>query len=633
MVKISILVFNIFALCISLCAASEKQLVENEGLLDEAKGLLLKEKERDKAVNILQQLAKTKEASIAYPAKAILAREFNRAGLTDRALKVLEGCDDFSKLSGAEAKYYLLPFLELARIQALHGSVNNAFKMLDYAVHKSPSDSGKGRAAISFAETYLDIQRPADAIAWLNKFNEIRQTALKILQSASPGENYKTDAATKVDNAIWAELQKDYETLRLRADMALMAEECGQDYADYFMMRELYDKGDYTGALGMARKLKQSCPGSDYGQYASLCEARCLLNVGDVKEAEKVLHNFIQAQPFGLYRGEAWIELGKIELETNWDAKNASDCYEQAIAWFRRTREIKDASSLFALPDNVKKYAAPLGKPYSIDEWYRTVPRCITPKEIVNEKTAPWYLDENEKEALFMSGFLLMYDDKYAEAKERFSRISNLDSDHALLESKDIPNSLMRLKSACDQGFLQIDQKHLSKFGRKKRIKLFLADFCWTIERFDKAMSLCAEVENDSTANPEEKAYALFVNNRCIYSQGKNDIAEKGFQKICSDYPKTSSSPLALLYLGYLSNNRNGAWEKAVEYYERCQREYPASAPAECCLARCVYTADSEDTLVAWRFAQDYLKKYPNGKYSDAVKETISADKYNKFRR
>ena len=139
----------------------------------------------------------------------------------------------------------------------------------------------------------------------------------------------------------------------------------------------------------------------------------------EIKEVKGYLEKFIKQQPDGLYRGEALMLLGKISLEIEWDAKDAEKFYKQALDWFRKAREKRDALSLYApVNDDLKTQILPTQRPTTLNQWKRIVYHDEDPLKLYNTANAPvWYIDDKEKECIYPLGFLAFAEGKYDEAK------------------------------------------------------------------------------------------------------------------------------------------------------------------------------------------------------------------------
>ena len=148
----------------------------------------------------------------------------------------------------------------------------------------------------------------------------------------------------------------------------------------------------------------------------------------EIKDIKDYLEKFVKQQPGGLYRGEALMLLGKISLEIEWNTKDAGKYYSQALEYFRKTREKRDAVSLHAaMNDDLK---APTQKLTTLNQWKRIVYYDEDPLKLYNTANAPvWYMDDKEKNCLFVLGLIKFSNGKFEEAAELRDKTKSLDGD------------------------------------------------------------------------------------------------------------------------------------------------------------------------------------------------------------
>jgi len=621
----------------ALAVSSEDKPSTNQPFLD-AEKLLSSDKSRSKGISELVKFAREKkDGAEKFDAKALISEVYRGDKKFDKAMEAVSDCSDFDKISRNSAfpfkSSYLKAFLELAHCKAVekdekHTSrVRESFKMLDYA-ESNTDGMDKARSQYKYGAVLFDLNEFGRADVYLRKAIETAESHIK----EKKGKVSEGDTKHAMGINEYKQLKPKIDELLFLLSIELLNVEYGEGYALYVKARALFNEKSYDSSITTCRALMAKHPDTVYGQAIRLTYADCLLATGNEKEARRELENFIKESPGNPYAGEAMVRLGRLALEKECDAIGAEKYFRQALAWLRAERQKKDAVDLYAVPEKVVPVSAPGGPMSRLNAWGRTIYRKPDPKEIANSRTAaaPWYADDIEKTCRLYIGLLIFMKGDFSGAKEEFSRIGTLDKDVMLLEKLKVPNLLMRLRGACDQGYLQTPQQHMMKFQPENRLRLYLADLYWTMEKHNDAISICEGIVKDAKAGAEDKAYALSVKARSQCSMGDIKNAERTYQSVYDDYRKTLAAPYALMQLGFISNSKGGL--KAIDFYEKCRKEYPGTAFAECSLARCVYTADGIDAQSAWKYAEKYLKEYPSGKYSEAVKKTIEDRKYDKFR-
>ena len=186
-----------------------------------------------------------------------------------------------------------------------------------------------------------------------------------------------------------------------------------------------------------------------------------------IREAKEYLEKFVRENPDGLYRGEALMELGRISLECEWNAKEAEKYYKDALAYFQKSRQKRDALSMYApLSEELKKQSEPMQKPTTLNEWKRIVYHDEDPLKLYNTGNAPaWYADDKEKECIYPLGLLAFADGKYADAWKYWSNITQLDAEQSKMDAANIPNVIMRLREVCKQREFLFSEEERKSFS------------------------------------------------------------------------------------------------------------------------------------------------------------------------
>ena len=401
---------------------------ENEKFA-EAEKLLTDFRTRQKALSILASLAKkNKDNNEKYEAKALLSKSLREEKKFDKAIEVVSDCTDFVKVSkNSTFQYkssYLMAFLEAAHCKAFDKgkpAVRESFRMLDYSENNTETID-KARSQYKYGAVLFDMGEFSKADIYFRKAIETANDYLKDKKDKTSAGDSKQMTGTNA----WQKLKPQIDELLFLVSIELLKAEYGEGYGLYVKAKTLFDEKSYESAMVSCRDLMVKHPGTIYDHAVRLTYSNCLSDSGNVKEAQKELEDFIKSAPASPYCGEAVMWLGKKALEKEWDIDKASRFYKQALAWFRSERERKDVTDLYSVPEKVVSVSAPQGPASSLDEWYRTVYRKQSPKEIINSRTAPWYADEMEKECLFMVGFFLFFEGDYDKAKECFSQVKSL---------------------------------------------------------------------------------------------------------------------------------------------------------------------------------------------------------------
>jgi tetratricopeptide (TPR) repeat protein len=557
------------------------------------------EAEADVAIKTLSKLARQKKnLRVKYLSKAELSKIYLEQEEYQKARKCVADCGDFSYLNKAKetdcGTAYLKCYLALALLEAKDKNVHEALRMLSYAENKT-SGFDKALTLTKYGEVLTVLDKPEEAVGYLKKAEEFCSKHLAEARKLSAGQAKEESSDLAAWNALFDQIFEAKYELRI----ALTAKEFGHEYARYVKLRILYDRGlkqksarrkkkYFVRASKVCDEIIKIEPDSIYGQAAKFYHAKCAIEMGDYKNAVKELKKFVKEKPDGLYRGEAMMLLGKIELEQNWDAKASEKYYVQALNWFRQIRAVRDATELYAqLPQKVQEAAKPKIKPVTYDIWHRMVYNSPSDMALVNRQTAPWYVSSQEKECLFMTGFFLFMNGKYPEAKKSWEQIGNLDADIAILQAKNIPNALARLISACEQNRMVLppeERKYLK--GKKNKLCCAYAELNYLLERFETAKKFYEQILNNPKSSDTEKAIAYiglgnYVDMTC-QTKGTKERQRKAeyFEKAIKLGGKTEVAGDAIIRLG------------------------------------CYFQASTETNKLSKRYFKQYLKKFPNKRYT-----------------
>jgi len=304
--------------------------------------------------------AQNKNLREKYLAKSELAKHYIENDDLKSAAKCLKGCSDFDYLKSAKESNcgtaYLRCYLESAKLEALQSNPREALRLLSIA---EPNTEGFDNVLVcmKYGEVLTILDDANRAKEYLDKAESVCQKHLAEASKLVAGQAKAKDS----DLDEWEKISADIAEAKQDLRLANIAKEFGKEYGRYVKMRSLYFRKKFAKSEKVCDEIIQLEPGTIYGQAAAYFKALCVLNnpvekkEKRVKEALKMLNDFVKKNPSGLYAGEALMELGKIELEENWDAKKSAEYYQKALDYFRSMREKEDAKELYAvLPEKVK---------------------------------------------------------------------------------------------------------------------------------------------------------------------------------------------------------------------------------------------------------------------------------------
>jgi len=559
-------------------------------------------KNTGKLLKILEDQARSRDLTCKYAARHAVAAYYLKYHQDHDAWKLVKDCAESSKLQGVLDKdygsSYLCCYLDAAMCKLRQQKPQDALQML-FRAESMTQDFDKVLVKLKYAEILQtpeidQTDKAADYLRQAQSECDRRIAQLSDTSTVAGQAKARNDALPQ-----WEALRNDINKTATELENAQLKKQYGEDYAAYVKMRRLYRSGLSEEAGKLCAEIVKANKGKEnvYVAAAKLLEAKCALSdrrldpKERIKRADAQLKKFVKEQPYGLYRGEAWMELGRIALEQNWDVVAASKYYEKALEWFRYVRNLHDAMDLYTVPAKVQDVSKPQGKYTSLDQWKRTIYRAEGDREIINQKTAPWYLSEQEKKCLFRVGFLRYFNEDYTGALECWKTAGMMDENIVKLKKGNWPNALMRLEAAAEyhQMMYTPEEKKLLK-NKKIKLQLQTAEFYYLLEEFNNMKRLCDDVLRNPVANKYEQAAANLG--------------------IGTYYDMISAS--------YMLKER----ERIAAYFRRAQELGRGSPFEEEGLIRMAfyYQASSTTWNMGKNLIDEYLKKYPRGRYIDKIK-------------
>ena len=532
---------------------------------------------------VLLQAESTLEKAVEYRK----AEQFSRA---ERLLKKYSVPADFAGLSSSKKPEFLRGVLELAHVRARQDDVPGALRLLNWAEGRKDPYL-RAIACVKYAEILLDLGEFERANAYLKNADEIIcRRATEEETGAAIGQG-----GTTADNgAAWRDLRDDASVLKAEIESEVLKKKFGASYGNYVKLRRLQAllKRSRTPrymkeAMLLADELMKVDPASQFAAAAGYLRGEIPASrlkeessKKEIKEVKDSLEKFVRQNPDGLYRGEALMLLGKISLEIEWNAKDAEKYYGQALNWFRKARERRDALSLYAgMTDDLKKKVLPTQKPTTLNQWKRIVYHDEDPLKLYNTANAPvWYMDDKEKNCVYVLGFLAFADGKYDIAKSYWEKILSLSPDVAALDQR-LPNVQTRLLQACRlraMAFWPEEKSPLKSSDLKLRI--LKNEYLILLEKFDDAYQGFEKLQR--TNDEYVKVLSAFGMMTAVDLTGR-DGSKQQAEKLCHwilSRKKFSKEPVyarALLFSGLLKVSRNAMEREALPCFEQYVKQFP----------------------------------------------------------
>ena len=522
--------------------------------------------------------------------KAAELRRNSEYSQAEKLLKKYSSPARFDSLKTTEKIEFLRGLLELAHVKALQDDVSGSLALLNWAEGRS-DEYQRSIACVKYAEILLDLGEFERAQGYLKNADEIIR---KRVANEDTGIAIGQGSETADTGAVWRGLRDQSDALKADIEAEAMKKKFGATYGNYVKLRRLQNlvKRSKTPrylkeAQRVADEIIETDPASQFAAAAGYLKGEILASrlkesspKKEIKEVKDYLNRFVKQQPDGLYRGEALMLLGKISLEIEWNAKDAEKYYSQALAWFRKAREKRDALSLYAaMNDDLKKQSVPTQKPTTLNQWKRIVYHDEDPLKLYNTANAPvWYVDDKEKNCIYVLGFLAFADGKYDNAKQYWEKILSLSPDIAAVDQR-LPNVQSRLLQACRMNamaFWPEEKAFLKQSGL--RLKFLNSEYLILIEQFDEAIKGFEKLAK--TSDIRQKALAYIGMLIAVDLTGRNGSKEKA-EEFCNwilQQKRLYKEPIyarALLFGGQLKTSRNDMEKKAIPFFKRYIQQFP----------------------------------------------------------
>ena len=533
--------------------------------------------------------------------KAAELRRNSEYSQAEKLLKKYSSPARFDSLKTTEKIEFLRGLLELAHVKALQDDVSGSLALLNWAEGRS-DEYQRSIACVKYAEILLDLGEFERAQGYLKNADEIIR---KRVANEDTGIAIGQGSETADTGAVWRGLRDQSDALKAEIEAEAMKKKFGATYGNYVKLRRLQNLVKRSGtprylkeAQKVADEIIETDPASQFAAAAGYLKGEILASrlkenspKKEIKEVKDYLNRFVKQQPDGLYRGEALMLLGKISLEIEWNAKEAEKYYSQALAWFRKAREKRDALSLYAaMNDDLKKQSTPTQKPTTLNQWKRIVYHDEDPLKLYNTANAPvWYVDDKEKECIYPLGFLSFANGDYDKAWQYWSEIIKLDSDQRRMDSVNFPNIIMRLRIACMQKRMFFNEKQRNLFSNDNKLRILLGELLFLEEKFSFSKNIFLSIVNDPKSSDMDKAAAYIVLGNYIAMSGKDVHSKKDRLAILNKYyikalklaRKTALQEIALKNCGFYLSASSETYLLALPYFKEYIRIFPDSLDIE----------------------------------------------------
>jgi len=354
------------------------------------------------------------------------------------------------------------------------------------------------------------------------------------LRYAQRGYNYPEEIQDII-RRLKAQLAK----ARRLADIARYGEEFVR-YRDAERLRRVQQK--FAQARQVYLEIVKKWPETIYAEASRLYAAKCLVAMGKTGEAKPELYAFRASDPYGLYRGEAVLEMGRIALEHHLNPGAAKGCFLLLDTWLKEARNneplnieklaVREAATKVTTPPRQEKYT---------DFWGNVKKNAIEPGQLVNRNTCPWYLDDLAEQCAMYLGFLAFVEGKKDQALAWYAKILDCDPATRRLDTSGVWNDYSRLKWGAEHGHLYAFPQELALFkDPRHRLGVLLCDFYYVTERWDKARNLARNLLDGKygPVSPAAREYVQYIHAAGVFRTEGRDKAIPEYLKVVRAAPR-----------------------------------------------------------------------------------------------
>jgi tetratricopeptide (TPR) repeat protein len=513
--------------------------------------------------------------------KAVELRRDNKLDKAQKLLKKYSSPSDFKRLKSSEKIDFLRGLLELAHVLALKNDVAGSLALLNWAEARK-DDFQRAISCLKYAEILLDLGEFERAGAYVKNADKI--IAKHVKDESKAGFAIGQGGKTIDSEAAWRTLSDDASVLSWEIEMEDLKKKFGATYGNYVKLRRMQRMVKrskvpryYQEAMRIADEIIEIDPASQFAAAAGYLKGEIQASKlsekskpNEIMEAKKYLAKFVRQNPEGLYRGEALMLLGKISMEIEWNAKQAEKYYSKALEYFRNSREKRDLLSLYApISDDLKKQSKATQRPTTLNKWKRTVYHDEDPLKLYNVASSPvWYIDDKEKNCVFVLGLVAFSNGKYDEAAKYWDKIEGYSPETSVIDPRLPVTVHKRLMKACRLKAMAFWPEEKSDLESKISLKFQYAEYLILLERYSEGIhffeAIIKKTKDEKTKNIALIGVAL--GKSLAFEDKTHDSSLSIYKKVIAAKAIKGSPILgrAIMEYGKLHLSRSGGYKKAL---------------------------------------------------------------------
>ncbi|MCX7933780.1 MAG: hypothetical protein N3A66_00800, partial [Planctomycetota bacterium] len=210
--------------------------------------------------------------------------------------------------------------------------------------------------------------------------------------------------------------------------------------------------------------------------------------------AAEQLGNEMLRDEFGLYRGEALVDLATYAFERKLDAEEAQKRYQRAWEWLEKVESVDADLASYDVPEKARRISRPPPEEMEVDALGNANPARLDPGMVINRKTCPWYLNDLRERCALAIGFLHFARGDAKAAVAWYAKVTDLDQATKYLERQGEWTNYTRLKWGAEHGYLNAYPEELKIYRGRLRFAVLMADFYYCTQRFERAREIAERI-------------------------------------------------------------------------------------------------------------------------------------------
>lgn len=336
--------------------------------------------------------------------------------------------------------------------------------------------------------------------------------------------------------------------------------------------------------------------------------------------AQEISRTALRDNRFSLYRAEMLCLLGDFFLEHKLDQEKAFEYYSDAWKWLNEIKTYREAMSQFQVPDKAAQVSRPPVAEKKTTGWTGwIVKNNITPGQIVNRLTAPWYLNSLRARSGKMLSLCFFIQGKKDKALNAAKAVLAYEPLERKMYQEKRPNSYQRLLRAYNLGWFRCLPAELKLFRTKQRTAVILGDFYYEVEDYTKCENVRRNLvrKKYGTLTKEQTASALYrLAEACFILKNEKECREL-LERIADQYQNCFSAADALIGLGNIlsSGGKPENLQRSAELYTAAAKVAKDPLREKAMFYALISWKQLGERKKAEKVLRTLLAKYPKGRY------------------